>query len=220
MSDAFLAKMTAAQPATSATSSSSRSRPLTYQEKRRAKLAAIEAKNRSNALKPYREREAEARKEAMGTTLFEKAEMDRKVAAAAAAAATVENGDGSTKAGGGLSIAMGMMEKMGYKVGEGLGRKRNDIHSTPPIGQSDAGRTSEAIKEQDPDNLPNPSGKEDPDDDRDGNASARGGLGSSKRRRLEDLSPVPGFSDTHRFEPIAVSLWSGSFLYHGSRPYT
>lgn len=170
--DDFVAKLE--QPKTS--------KPKTYQESRRQALAAQVAKNKANALKPYRQREEEARREGMDKNLFER-ELEKK--------------DGPGK-------AMGMMMKMGYKVGEGLGKKR-DIQEEPSRSGGGGGKESAAV-----------AGKVADDDDDE--AYGRGGIGSSKRMKVDEevtaeetkeSTKVEPASSGHRFEPIAVSLWAG-----------
>jgi hypothetical protein len=192
MSDAFLAKL---EPSKSSSTASSSSRPQTYQEKRRAQLAASEAKNKRNGMKSYREREEDARREAMETTLFEKAKKE-------AEGAAVAGGGGN----GGLGKAMGMMEKMGYRLGEGLGRKRAVVEVVEVVEEkrrSENGKETATSVEE----VTGGDGSEE-----------LAGLGSSKKRKVVGssgegkeavINPTPAASFEHRFEPIAVSLWAG-----------
>lgn len=193
MSDAFLANL----EKNAAASSSSSSKPKTYQESRRQALLAQEKKNKANALKPYRQREEEARQQGMAKNLFER-ELERD-----------KDGTGST------SKAMGMMLKMGYKVGDGLGKKRTVDEDSLP-SEADGGRggggTAEAATSV---SLASAGPSADAGEEE---SSSGGGIGSAKRRRMEDAveSVVPKPKDApssgHRFEPIAVSFRAGTCM--------
>lgn len=109
-------------------------------------------------MKPRAVREEEARRKALETSLFERTE---------------EQSVGAGK-------AMGMMMKMGWKVGEGLGKRE-----TPTV---DAEKHTDGT----------------PSDDDDDEDTPRGIGASSKKRKLTHPPAPPA-----RTEPIRLSLWAG-----------
>lgn len=179
MSDAFLAKLTEAAPKASTSSS-------TYAEKRRRATATSEARAKANQLKPFRQREEEARQEGLRTNLIEK---------------ELEAG----KEGGEMGVGMRMMLKLGYAPDE----NSTSVKSHETVGGSlgEVAPSSEDLEDA-------------------GDAEgARGGLGSSKRRKLDvpPLStPVPEVSTSKPasglLEPLSISIWAGKlrllFLAH------
>ncbi|KAF9221865.1 hypothetical protein BS17DRAFT_219057 [Gyrodon lividus] len=82
---------------TSATSS----QPKTYVQRRQEALKQSRIKNGENRLKSRRQREQESREEGLSKSLFERAEEDKD---------------------GGESKALGIMMKMGFKIGQSLGK--------------------------------------------------------------------------------------------------
>lgn len=184
MSDAFLAKITAdAAPKASAT---------TYQEKRRRATAASQARAQANQLRPFREREQEARQAGLETNLIEKELRAR---------------DEGAEVGVGLK----MMLKMGYAGGERLGRhepSRDDAADDPAPLASGSGAREAAPPAEDL-------------DDADEVKGAHGGLGSRKRIKLDvpalappptaEVEPTRTGAGGHLLEPLSISIWAGAF---------
>ena len=129
----------------------------TYTQRR---LAA--AKRHAEAQpKPRAVREEEARRKALETSLFER-----------------EGQQGGGK-------AMGLMMKMGWTPGEGLGKQRDDERS-----DKTRARSPSADDDDDADKAPAAA------------AAAAAGIGAKRRK----LSPPRA---THRTEPLRISLWAG-----------
>lgn len=131
----------------------------TYTQRR---LAA--AKRHAEAQpKPRAVREEEARRKALETSLFER-----------------EGQQGGGK-------AMGLMMKMGWTPGEGLGRKRDAERSDKPRATSPSADDNDDDDDDDSDQAP---------------AGAVAGIGAKRRK----LSPPRA---AQRTEPLRISLWAG-----------
>jgi hypothetical protein len=156
----------------------------TYLDRRRA----AQKKHLESQPKSLKLREEEKRRKGLGTSLF----------------AGVEGGADSAKAGEGSggpaasNKAMSMMMKMGWKVGEGLGRKGEDTNE--PTDPRKGGDESEPSEVQ-------------ADEDEGGEPSARAGIGMARKRRRStepDNTEAPSFTK-QRVEPLRVSMWAGRF---------
>lgn len=92
--------------------------PKTYAQRRQESLKQSRIKNEQNRLKSRRQREQESREEGLRKSLFERAKED-----------------GSE---GGENKALGIMLKMGFKIGQSLGQKEGSTahEGTPPPGPS------------------------------------------------------------------------------------
>lgn len=167
MSDKFLVAEASSKPAQS------------YADKRKAaQKKHLEAQPKSLKL-----REEEARRKALATSLFDEYKPGEKDAPTAA-----------SQPGG---KAMNMMLKMGWKVGEGLGRKGDD--NPEPVNPDE--------EKPQPGNLS--------DEDAGPTAVAKAGLGmaSRKRRRSTDSPAADGPSTSkQRVEPIRISRWAGQYF--------
>jgi hypothetical protein len=157
----------------------------TYLDRRRA----AQKKHLESQPKSLKLREEEKRRKGLGTSLF----------------AGVEDGADSTKAGEGSAgpaasnKAMSMMMKMGWKVGEGLGKRGEDTNE--PTDPRKGGDESEPSEVQ-------------ADEDEGGEPSARAGIGMARKRRRStepDNTEAPSFTK-QRVEPLRVSMWAGRFL--------
>lgn len=113
----------------------SSSQPKTYAQRRQEALKESRLKNEQNRLKSRREREQDAREEGLRKSLFERAKEDNE---------------------GGENKALGIMLKMGFKVGQSLGQKEgspaHEVDGPPssPSGQ-DAKELSAPIENPPPD---------------------------------------------------------------------
>lgn len=134
----------------------------TYAQRRAHAAAEAEKRHLESRIKPRAVREEEARRKALETSLFERKE-----------AQSV-----------GAGKAMGMMMKMGWKVGEGLGKRSEPSTTTATTtGVSGAKETSDVSSDED---------------------TPRGIGAPSKKRKLAHPSTTPA-----RTEPIRLSLWAG-----------
>lgn len=93
----------------------SSSQPKTYAKKRQEALRQSRLKNEQNRLKSRREREQESREEGLRKSLFERAKEDSE---------------------GGENKALGIMLKMGFKIGDSLGQK--DASPVDEVGPSES----------------------------------------------------------------------------------
>ncbi|KAG1755883.1 hypothetical protein EDB19DRAFT_438571 [Suillus lakei] len=84
------------------------SAPKTYAQRRKEALKQSQVKNEQNRMKSRRQREQESREEGLSKSLFERAQEEEMAA--------------------GGSKALGIMMKMGFKVGQSLGK----IEDSPP----------------------------------------------------------------------------------------
>jgi hypothetical protein len=84
----------------------------TYSSRRRRAAASGAAKARANETLPLREREAAARREGLNRSLFEEPKKES-----------------------GQAKAMDLMKKMGWSVGEGLGRRRSASPERPAASE-------------------------------------------------------------------------------------
>lgn len=97
------------------TDAAAESAPKTYAQRRQEALKQSRAKNEQNRMKSRRQREQESREEGLGKSLFERAQEEEVVAA-------------------GGSKALGIMMKMGFKVGQTLGKTEDSpSKSTVPL---------------------------------------------------------------------------------------
>ena len=116
-----------------------------------AQLKSLRA-GQAKATLSHKQREEAQRREGMATSLFEKR----------------NEAEGSGRGGGGRAVEM--MLKMGWKVGEGLGRKR----SISPVLSQDVKRSRNAEKEEEREEEP-----------------PRGGIGSTSRvKELPRTEPI------------------------------
>lgn len=164
MSDKFLVPDGPAKPARS------------YADKRKA----AEKKHLASQPRSLKVREEEARRKALETSLFDDYQPTTKDAEPAAPQPGAK--------------AMNMMLKMGWKVGEGLGRKGDDIHE-PVNPEKEKGQHGNLSDEE-----TEPAERE----------KAGLGMASRKRRRSTD-SPAADEPSTskQRVEPIRISRWAG-----------
>lgn len=94
----------------------SSSQPKTYAQRRQESLRQSRIKNEQNRLKSRRQREQESREEGLRKSLFERAKEDDE---------------------GGENKALGIMLKMGFKIGQSLGQNDNSLgQGTSPLGPS------------------------------------------------------------------------------------
>jgi hypothetical protein len=112
LSDKWLASLTA--PA-----SKKPTAPQTYAERRKDAAKRAERLQAENRMKSRREREAEAREEALSRTLFERAEEE--------------------DAGAGGNKALAMMMRMGFKPGQALGQKEEKAAEPEVLGAAELG---------------------------------------------------------------------------------
>lgn len=134
--------------------------PKTYAQKRREALKQSQVKNEQNRMKSRRQREQESREEGLSKSLFERAQEEEMAA--------------------GGSKALGIMMKMGFKVGRSLGKTED----SPP-------------KNTVP--LPGPSLSEDQSEQ--GTSRAQ----SESADLGEDLKGKP----RHKVEPLPLNEWQG-----------
>lgn len=104
----------------------SSSRPKTYAQRRQESLKQSRIKNEQNRLKSRRQREQESREEGLRKSLFERAKEDNE---------------------GGENKALGIMLKMGFKMGQSLGQKEgsptHEGSSSPGPSENDATESAE-----------------------------------------------------------------------------
>ncbi|WVQ94927.1 hypothetical protein IAU59_002013 [Kwoniella sp. CBS 9459] len=210
MSDKFLLDL----PSTTSTGSRSSSnnhkiQSQSYTEKRHAQALKSMRKGQANNKIPLKLLEEQRRREGLNTSLF-----DQHLAAAPgsgsdssggqATGSVAKNGLTGTGARAGTNKAMGMMMKMGWKAGEGLGKKRSPSPEIP----SKRAKLDSASDSHDNGNL---------------NHHPRGGIDSSSASASEpSASPIFSEGNTSkgntnantkasggRIEPIRISMWSG-----------
>lgn len=168
MSDKFLTAAATDKPAAS----------NSYADRRKA----AQKKHLESQPRSLKQREEEARRKALATSLFDDYKQDGEGNPSAAA-----------KQPGGK--AMNMMMKMGWKVGEGLGKKGDDV--------------------SEPADIQHPEGREDrPDGDDEHAVGEMGksgiGMNSRKRRRSTDSPDKEEAKNSRqRLEPIKISMWAG-----------
>lgn len=136
------------------------SAPKTYAQRRREALKQSQVKNEQNRMKSRRQREQESREEGLSKSLFERAQEEEKAV--------------------GGSKALGIMMKMGFKVGQSLGKTED----SPP-------KTTVP--------LPGPSLSE--DESERGTSRAQ----SESADLGEDLKGKP----RHKVEPLPLNEWQG-----------
>jgi len=125
-----------------------KSGPSTYSDRRNITTLKSMRKGQANNQLTHKQQEEKNRRDGLSTSLFESTKKDD------------DKGEVAAPAGG--TKAMEFMKKMGWNVGEGLGRKRSE--SPPP-----AKRQRNDAAEEDDDDAP------------------RGGLGSRGRSKVEPL---------------------------------
>jgi len=122
--------------------------PSTYSDRRNISTLKSMRKGQANNQLSHKQQEEKNRREGLSTSLFDTAKKDE------------------SRDGGGGTKAMEFMKKMGWNVGEGLGRKRSE--SPPPAKRQRQGEV-----------------QDEGDDEED--EAPRGGLGSRGRTRVEPL---------------------------------
>lgn len=135
--------------------------PKTYAQKRREALKQSQVKNEQNRMKSRRQREQESREEGLSKSLFERAQEE-------------EMATGGSK-------ALGIMMKMGFKVGQSLGKTED----SPP-------------KNTVP--LPGPSLSED---------QSEQGTTSRAQSESADLGEDLKGKPRHKVEPLPLNEWQG-----------
>ena len=134
-----------------------------YTARRDASLLKGNRAGLANNKQSLKVREEQQRREGLSTSLFEKKD---------------EPGNA------GSGKAMAMMMKMGWKVGEGLGKKQDELGQGTASGSGSGSHSGAGI------------GSKRRQDEEEEEEQPRGGLGSSSRKAA-------------RTEPIRISLWSG-----------
>lgn len=142
----------------------------TYSSKRKRQEAQSAARAKENEKLPLREREAQRRHEGLNRSLFEDDDGER-------VAKPKEQGQAK---------AMGLMMKMGWKVGEGLGRRRS----------ASPGK-----------DKPEPSGRADREREED---ALRGGIGARPAVGASLSTAGIGRTARSRAEPVRISMWAGT----------
>lgn len=99
----------------------SSSQPKTYAQRRQESLKQSRIKNEQNRLKNRRQREEESREEGLRKSLFERAKQET---------------EGENK-------ALGIMLKMGFKIGQSLGQKEGSPPHEDTPSKDDANDSSE-----------------------------------------------------------------------------
>lgn len=136
------------------------SAPKTYAQRRQEALKQSQVKNEQNRMKSRRQREQESREEGLSKSLFERAQEEEMAV--------------------GGSKALGIMMKMGFKVGQSLGKT---VDSPPKTIVP----------------LPGPSLSE--DESKQGSSRAQ----SESTDLGEDLKGKP----RHKVEPLPLNKWQG-----------
>ncbi len=132
-----------------------------YSTRRSAQQLKSLRAGQAKQLPSLKQREIEQRRAGLATSLF-----DSDHAEGSNGAGTASGGGGGGGGGGGKGKAMEMMMKMGWKIGESLGRRRSP---SPPTQSSKRPKADDGVKdEEEEDEAP------------------RGGLGSSSRAK-----PIP-----------------------------
>lgn len=173
MSDKFLVESTPAKKT-----------QQTYLDRRRA----AQKKHLESQPKSLKLREEEKRRKGLETSLFAGVQDGTNV---------VGSGESSTGPVAG-SKAMSMMMKMGWKVGEGLGKKGDD--TSEPTDPRTGGGEKPVVDAE-------------PDDEEAGTPFGRAGIGMARKRRrsTESLEPDAPSTSKQRVEPLRVSMWAGTF---------
>ena len=156
----------------------------TYLDRRRA----AQKKHLESQPKSLKLREEEKRRHGLETSLFAGVKDD---------ANAVGSGESSAGPAAG-SKAMNMMMKMGWKVGEGLGKKGDD--PSEPTDPRTGGKEKALLDVE-------------VDEDEAGVPAGRAGIGMARKRRRSTESAEPDAPSTvkQRVEPLRVSMWSGEF---------
>ncbi|KIJ70278.1 hypothetical protein HYDPIDRAFT_164369 [Hydnomerulius pinastri MD-312] len=140
------------------TTTAATSQPKTYAQRRQEALKQSQLKNEQNRQKSRRQIEQESREEGLGKSLFERAKEDKD---------------------GGENKALGIMMKMGFKMGQSLGK----MEDSPP-------------KETAP--LPGPS------EESDGTSEN----GTRESSEVAD-APSTSIKTRHKVEPLPLNEWTG-----------
>ncbi len=151
------------------------------------------------------EREELARREALNTSLFDRvgrADIGRKVDGK-----DEDGGDEETRPKEGLSKAMGMMMKMGWKVGEGLGASTSTFTSTAPAVDGTEGADENQVTAPTADLVADRLDEEDEE-------PSFAGIGKRKR----DEQGNGGGGSRSAAEPIRVSMWAGESVFVSRTP--
>ncbi|EIW72125.1 hypothetical protein TREMEDRAFT_25391, partial [Tremella mesenterica DSM 1558] len=153
--------------------------PKSYSSQRQAQTLKSMRKGQSKNQVPLRQLEAERRSEGLNTSLFDR------LSSPASTSQIAKDVEKNKSIGTGGNKAMEMMMKMGWSVGESLGKKRS-----PSPSSSNTKRVKLEAQQGDG----NVSETED--------GVLRGGIGSSSR--------LVGMKESkHRVEPIRISMWAG-----------
>ncbi len=178
LSDKFLVEAAAA-------SSSSASK--TYADRRKEELRKAALKNEQNRMKSRRERELEAREEALNRSLFERAQEEAQ-----------ESGQ--------QNKALAMMMKMGFKPGQALGK--DDEPATATLGgrgNAGIGSGSRNVKTEDEEPPALPQVQEQDAE------PARAGIGARPAHDAAE-SAMKQERPSHRTVPLALNEWEGATL--------
>ncbi|ADV23243.1 Hypothetical Protein CGB_G0290W [Cryptococcus gattii WM276] len=155
--------------------------PLNYSARRaKESLKSQRLGQAKNQLK-LKDLEEQRRKEGLETSLFERFEDDR---------GNSKDKETAEEAGKGGNKAIEMMMKMGWKVGQGLGKKRSPSPPSRPSSSSRGGIGSKRLRLDD---------EHESDDEKNGQGH-QGGLKDERERERESTGP--------RTEPIRISLWT------------
>ncbi|KAJ9118864.1 hypothetical protein QFC24_006063 [Naganishia onofrii] len=170
------------------TTSRSSTATKTYAQRRQeAHKRHLEAQPKSRKV-----REEEARRQALETSLFD-------IHKAGVAGKEKDGGKNATSSTTGAGKAMGMMMKMGWKVGEGLGKKAVDDPLTS--SRSHVASSHDTLADADTDDE-----------------TPTLGIGFNKKRKLSldpftadatNAATPPPAQRKPRTEPIRISMWAG-----------
>ncbi|WVF67331.1 hypothetical protein IAT40_002082 [Kwoniella sp. CBS 6097] len=209
MSDKFLIDLPSTS--SSSTSSSNRNKSSTYTEKRNAQSLKSMRRGQANNKIPLKLLEEQRRREGLNTSLFEgylptagdtssnsgPLSSGRNGSGIGNGSANGSGSAGTSKTGASNNKALGMMMKMGWKAGEGLGKKRSP---SPELPSKRARLDDQAPGDEDEDEFDRP----------------RGGIGSSSRSSASVIDQNKGTTSSTntsggrgRIEPIRISMWSG-----------
>lgn len=155
--------------------------PLNYSARRaKESLKSQRLGQAKNQLK-LKDLEEQRRKEGLETSLFERFGDDR---------GNSKDKETAEEAGKGGNRAIEMMMKMGWKVGQGLGKKRSPAPPSRPSSSSRGWIGSKRLRLDD---------EHESDDEKNGQGH-QGGLKDERERERESTGP--------RTEPIRISLWT------------
>lgn len=155
--------------------------PLNYSARRaKESLKSQRSGQAKNQLK-LKDLEEKRRKEGLETSLFERFGDDR---------GNSKDKETAEEAGKGGNKAIEMMMKMGWKVGQGLGRERPPSPPSRPASSPRGGIGSKRLRLDD---------EHESEDEKNGQGH-QGGLKEERERERESTHP--------RIEPIPISLWT------------